>query len=46
MSSTEDDSKEFEIAVQEMAGDPQIQAECEAIARDFAGTEPDGLPAE
>jgi hypothetical protein len=34
----------FERAMQEMAADPQIQAECRAIARDFANTELDGLP--
>lgn len=34
----------FERAMQEMAADPQIQAECRAIARDFAHTELDGLP--
>lgn len=44
MPATNDDAKEFEIAIQEMAADPQIQAECEAIAWDFAGTESDGLP--
>jgi hypothetical protein len=26
-----------------MAVDPQVQAECAAIARDFAATEADGL---
>jgi hypothetical protein len=26
-----------------MAEDPQVQAECAAIARDFAATETDGL---
>jgi hypothetical protein len=34
----------FERAMQEMATDPEIQAECRAIARDFAHTELDGLP--
>jgi hypothetical protein len=34
----------FERAMREMASDPQIQAECRAIARDFAHTEMDGLP--
>jgi hypothetical protein len=34
----------FERAMQEMAADPEIQAECRAIARDFAHTELDGLP--
>ena len=33
----------FESAVAAMAQDPQVQAECAAIARDFAGTERDGL---
>ena len=28
------DVKEFKIAMQGMAADPQIQAECEAIGRD------------
>jgi len=44
MPATKDDAKEFEMAMQEMAADPQIQAECEAIARDFATCESDGLP--
>ena len=43
MASAEDDEK-FEIAMQEMAADPQIQAECEAIARDFAQCESDSAP--
>lgn len=34
----------FERSMQEMAADPEIQAECRAIARDFAHTELDGLP--
>ncbi len=34
----------FERAMQEMAADAEIQAECRAIARDFAHTELDGLP--
>jgi hypothetical protein len=34
----------FERAMQEMAADPEIQAECRAIARDFVNTELDGLP--
>jgi hypothetical protein len=34
----------FEKAMQEMGADPEIQAECRAIARDFAHTELDGLP--
>jgi hypothetical protein len=37
-------AKAFEQAMQEMAADPEIQAECRAIARDFAHTELDGLP--
>jgi len=35
--------QEFDSAVAAMAGDPQVQAECAAIARDFAATEIDGL---
>jgi len=35
--------QEFESAVAAMAEDPQIRAECAAIARDFAATEMDGL---
>jgi hypothetical protein len=35
--------QEFESAVAAMAEDPQVQAECAAIARDFAATEMDGL---
>jgi hypothetical protein len=34
----------FERSMKEMASDPEIQAECRAIARDFARTELDGLP--
>ena len=34
----------FERAMQDMAADPEIQAECKAIGRDFAHTERDGLP--
>jgi len=34
----------FERAVQEMAADPRIQAQCRAIARDFAPTELDSSP--
>jgi len=34
----------FDRAMQEMAADPEIQAECRAIARDFAQTELDGQP--
>lgn len=37
-------SSAFERAMLEMAADPAIQAECRAIARDFARTESDGLP--
>jgi metal-responsive CopG/Arc/MetJ family transcriptional regulator len=37
-------SQALERAMQEMAADPEIQAECRAIARDFAHTELDGLP--
>jgi metal-responsive CopG/Arc/MetJ family transcriptional regulator len=35
--------QEFESAVAAMAEDPQVQAQCAAIARDFAATEVDGL---
>jgi hypothetical protein len=35
--------QEFDNAVAAMAADPQVQAECAAIARDFAATELDGL---
>jgi hypothetical protein len=35
--------QEFAGAVAAMAVDPQIRAECAAIARDFAATEMDGL---
>jgi len=35
--------QEFERAVAAMAEGPQVQAECAAIARDFAATEMDGL---
>ena len=35
--------QEFESTVAAMAEDPQIQAECIAIARDFTGTEMDGF---
>lgn len=34
---------EFESAVAAMAEDPQVQAECAAIAKDFAATEMDGI---
>ncbi len=37
-------ARAFERAVEEMAADPEIQAECRAIARDFSHTELDGLP--
>jgi len=33
----------IESAVAAMAEDPQVQAECAAIARDFATTDMDGL---
>jgi hypothetical protein len=33
----------FASAIAAMAGDPQVQAECAAIARDLAATEMDGL---
>lgn len=36
-------SREFQSAMQEMAADPQIQAECNAISREFAQFESDGL---
>ena len=35
--------QEFDSAVAAMAGDPQVQAECAAIAKDFATTEMDGV---
>src|ERR1035437_1133638 len=35
--------EEFDSAVAAMAEDQQVQAECAAIARDFAATEMDGL---
>jgi hypothetical protein len=34
---------EFDSAIAAMAEDPQVQAECAAIAKDFATTEMDGL---
>jgi hypothetical protein len=34
----------FERAMQEMAADPEVRAECRAIVRDFTSTEHDGLP--
>lgn len=44
MLSNPGNTEEFEAAIREMAADPQIRAECEAIARDFAEFESDGLP--
>lgn len=38
------DSNAFERAMREMAADPEVRAECRAIARDFADAEGDGLP--
>jgi hypothetical protein len=35
--------QEFETSMAAMAEDPQVQAECAAINRDFAATEMDGL---
>jgi hypothetical protein len=35
--------QEFDSAIAAMAEDPQVQAECAAIARDFAATVADGL---
>jgi len=35
--------QEFDRAMAAMAEDPQVQAECAAIARDFAAAEMDGL---
>jgi hypothetical protein len=35
--------QEFARAVAAMAEDPQVQAECAAIARDFAMAEMDGI---
>jgi hypothetical protein len=35
--------QDFERAIAAMAEDPQVQAECAAIDRDFVGTEMDGL---
>ena len=37
------DAKEFEIAMIEMAADPLIRAECEAVQQEFAPCEADGL---
>jgi len=36
-------ARAFAEAVARMAEDPAIQAECAAIAKDFAGAEADGL---
>lgn len=36
-------ARAFEDAMAKMAADPAIQAECAAIAKDFAGAEADGL---
>ncbi|MSQ32830.1 MAG: hypothetical protein EXR60_00135 [Dehalococcoidia bacterium] len=36
-------ARAFAESVARMAKDPAIQAECAAIARDFAGAEADGL---
>ncbi len=44
MLSNPSNPEEFEAAIREMAADPQIRAECEAIARDFAELESDVLP--
>jgi hypothetical protein len=44
MKSTQNHTKKFELAMQEMAAGPEIQAECEAIALEFAPCESDGLP--
>jgi hypothetical protein len=35
--------EEFDRSIAAMAQDPQVQAECAAIARDFASAEMDGL---
>jgi len=35
--------QEFEGAIAAMAEDPEVRAECAAIARDFAATDMDGL---
>ena len=35
--------QQFELTVAAMAEDPQVQAECAAIAKDFAATEMDGI---
>jgi hypothetical protein len=44
MPSNQNNTEEFETAIREMAADPQIRAECEAIARDFAEIEFNRLP--
>jgi hypothetical protein len=44
MPSNPNDTEEFEAAIREMAADPQVRAECEEIARNFAEFESDGLP--
>jgi hypothetical protein len=41
MQPTSRNSRQFEDAIREMAADPGIIAECEAIARDFAAVESD-----
>jgi hypothetical protein len=46
MQSNPNNAEEFETAMREMAADLQIQAECDAIARDFAALESDGFSAE
>ena len=35
--------REFERAIAAMAGNPEVRAECAAIAADFAAAEMDGL---
>ncbi len=44
MPSNANEIEEFEVAILEMAANPEIRAECEAIARDFGEFESDGLP--
>jgi hypothetical protein len=46
MQPTSRDSKKFEEAMKEMGADPEILAECEAIAHDFAALESDCLSEE
>jgi|HubBroStandDraft_1064217.scaffolds.fasta_scaffold115713_4 hypothetical protein len=46
MQPTSRDTKEFEGAIKEMAAAPEIIAECEAIAREFAALESDRFPEE